>query len=138
MKAFFKERNDGKPLIEQASSLKLKTQSMMLGIISKSLRHHKEDELLEKFRDTLKKSKSTNEQKRVFISNYGYENSREYILGETNELKKAQNYDKFKFESVIAWWKKMANKRYDKLKVEDRLRTELELWNEKTDIDIIR
>jgi hypothetical protein len=83
-------------------------------------------------------SKELNEQKRVFFSNYGFENSREYILGETDELKKAETFDRHYQENIVQWWNKLASKRYEKLKSEDRVRRELELWNENTNIDIIR
>lgn len=62
----------------------------------------------------------------------------EYILGETDELKKAETFDRHYQESIVDWWKKLASKRYEKLKSEDRVRRELELWNENTNIDIIR
>ena len=41
-------------------------------------------------------------------------------------------------EQVIEWWKKKASKRYEKLKSEGRLRTELELWKHDNDLEIIR
>ena len=41
-------------------------------------------------------------------------------------------------ESVIQKWKKMASKRYNKLKSSGSLRTELEVWTKDMDIDIIR
>ena len=41
-------------------------------------------------------------------------------------------------ESVIKKWKKMASKRYNKLKGSGNLRTELEVWTKDMDIDIIR
>lgn len=138
LKNFFKRANDGKDLIEKATSLKMKTQGAMISIIKNSLKEHKKYDLLERFNVMLIKSKSMNEQKRVFISNYGYENSREYILGQTDTLIKSQTYDRHSMENVISWWKKLSCKRYDKLNSEGRIRRELELWNENTDIDIIR
>ena len=41
-------------------------------------------------------------------------------------------------DSVIKKWKKMATKRYNKLKECGSLRTELEVWTKDMDIDIIR
>jgi hypothetical protein len=138
LKAFFKRKNNNKDLIEQASSLKLKTQTMMLSITKASLKQHGETELLNTFNTVMNASKELNEHKRVFFSNYGFENSREYILGETDELKKAETFDRHYQENIVEWWKKLASKRYEKLKSEDRVRRELELWNENTNIDIIR
>ena len=51
---------------------------------------------------------------------------------------KGQNWDKFEYDNIIAWWKKKAGKRYEKLKSEGRFRTEVELWTEDQDIQIIR
>ena len=73
------------------------------------------------------------------MSTYGFSNSREVILGEQDNIIKAENYDRFEVEQIIGHWKKMAAKRYTKLKDEGRLRTKLETWNTNPDeIDIIR
>ena len=73
------------------------------------------------------------------MSTYGFKNSREVILGEQDTPIKADNYDRFGVEEIIKHWKKMATKRFDKLKNEGRLRTKLETWNTNPDeIDIIR
>ena len=55
-----------------------------------------------------------------------------------NTLEKNVNYDRFEFENVISWWKKHASKRYENLQRDGRLRTELEVWTQNQDIDIIR
>ncbi len=44
-------------------------------------------------------------------------------------LRPGQNYDKFHFDHLVNWWKKKASNRYETLKSEGRLRTELETWN---------
>ena len=74
------------------------------------------------------------------MSTFGYENSREYILRETDELKKSQVWDRHELENVIQWWKNKASKRYESLKADGRLRTELEIWKRDNidTIDIIR
>ena len=74
------------------------------------------------------------------MSTYGFENSREVILGNTNTLVKAENYDMFSLDSIVAWWRKKASKRYENLKEDGRLRLELETWdiNNMDSIDIIR
>ena len=60
------------------------------------------------------------------------------MLGEQEKLVRGQNWDKFYLDNIIAWWKKKAGKRYEKLKSEDRFRNEVELWTEDQDIQIIR
>ena len=49
-----------------------------------------------------------------------------------------QNYDKFRLDNIISWWRRKATKRYEKLKSENRFREEVELWTEQDDIQIIR
>ena len=41
-------------------------------------------------------------------------------------------------DNIISWWKRNSGKRYDKLKKDGRFRTEVELWTEDDDIQIIR
>jgi hypothetical protein len=74
------------------------------------------------------------------MSTYGYENAKEVLLGKENNLTKAQNYDRFELENIIANWKKNASKRYNNVVSDGRIRRELEVWNQDTmnKIDIIR
>ena len=134
---WFKERN-GEPLIDpQASSRKLKTQTKMISIIKASLKGV-DDDAYDKFCKTFINAKSLTEKKRVYISDFGFDNVKEYINLETDELKKKENYDRYSFEGVCAWWKNKASKRYETLKTDGRLRTEIEVWTDGDKIDIIR
>ena len=74
------------------------------------------------------------------MSTYGFENSREVILGNTDTLVKAENSDRFSLDSIVSWWRKKASKRYENLKEDGRLRSKLETWdiNDMDSIDIIR
>jgi len=62
------------------------------------------------------------------------------LLGKTNNLTKADFFDKFELENVVTWWKRLAEKRYSKMIAENKVRKELEIWNQNTmnKIDIIR
>lgn len=105
--------NDGERLISaDKSSKKLKIQTKMISIIRNSL---KSESKLNEFNQCIHKAKTLTEKKRYYISQFGYEPS-----------------------DVIEWWKKKASKRFEKLKSEDKLRNELELWSINSDIDIIR
>ena len=73
-----------------------------------------------------------------FSNDYGYENVKEYLNLETDELIKKENFDRYEFDSIVEWWKKKASNRYETLKQDGRLRTDIEVWNRNTDIDIIR
>tara|TARA_B100001778_G_scaffold328945_1_gene329161 strand:+ start:140 stop:1270 length:1131 start_codon:yes stop_codon:yes gene_type:complete len=132
----FTEWNDNEPLTEnRASSKKMKRQTKMISIIRNSLQNK---DKLNKFNSVIKMAFSLTQQKRAYISDYGYANVREVILGEQDKLVRGQNWDKFYLENIISWWKKKAGKRYDKLKAEGRFRDNVELWTEDEDIQIIR
>ena len=132
----FTRYNNNQPLTEnRASSKKMKRQNKMISIIRNSL---EDQEKLGEFNRVIKMAFGLTERKRFYISDYGYSNIREVILGEQDKLIPGQNYDKFHLENIIKWWKKKAGKRYDKLKKEGRFRDKVELWTEDDDIQIIR
>ena len=107
----------------------------MISIIRNSLQ---DKDKLNKFNSVIQMAFSLTQQKRAYISDYGYGNVREVINGEQDKLVRGQNWDKFYLENIIEWWKKKAGKRYDKLKAEGRFRSNVELWTEDEDIQIIR
>ena len=128
--------NNNTPLTDnKASSKKMKRQTKMISIIRNNL---EDKNKLEHFNQIIKGAFSITQQKRFYISDYGYSNIREVILGEQDKLTPGQNYDKFELENIISWWKKKAGKRYEKLKKENRFRDKVELWTEQDDIQIIR
>jgi hypothetical protein len=132
----FKEWNHGEPLTEnRASSKKMKRQNKMISIIRNSL---KDEDKLKEFNSIIQMAFGLTQRKRAYVSDYGYQNVREVILGEHKKLIKGQNWEKFEYDNIIKWWKKKAGKRYEKLKSEGRFRTEVELWTEDQDIQIIR
>ena len=134
-KWFITRNNDQMLVKEDASSRKLKTQQRMIAVIQKSLQGAK----LEDFKAAIANAKSLTEKKRTYFSDYGFSNSREVIRGDTDKLiENPINYDKFYMENLIKWWKNKASKRYDSLKSEGKLRTDLEVWSKDMDIDIIR
>jgi hypothetical protein len=105
--------NGGNRLISaDKSSKKLKIQTKMISIIRNSLT---DDLKLKEFNQCIDNAKKITEKKRYYISKFGYEP-----------------------DEVINWWKKKASNRYLKLKTENRLRTELELWNINSNLEIIR
>ena len=133
---WFIERNNGNLLVKaDASSRKLKTQQRMIAIIKKNLSSQKAVE----FQTAIVNATALTEKKRTYFSDYGFGNVREVLLGEDKTLvENPQNFEKFYMESVVQKWKKMASKRYNKLKSSGSLRTELEVWTKDMDIDIIR
>ena len=134
---WFKERN-GEPLVDPtASSRKLKTQTKMISIIKASLKDVEPEEY-KKFVQTFNDAKGLTEKKRQYMSDFGFENVKEYLNLETDTLIKKDNYDKYSFDGVVDWWKNKASKRYESLKTDGRLRTEIETWNNDSEIEIIR
>ena len=135
----FREWNNNTPLTDnKASSKKMKRQSKMISIIKNSMKEYDMNTELKQFTDTIDMALNLTQKKRFYISDYGYGNVREVINGEQEKLVRGQNWDKFHLENILAWWKKKATKRYEKLKSEGRFRTEVELWTEDQDIQIIR
>ena len=136
--------NNNQPLTDKkASSKKMKRQTKMISIIRNSLSGNKklgvlDHERLQEFNRVLKLAGGLTQKKRTYFCEYGYSNVKEVILGEQEELVRGPNWDKFYLENIIAWWKKKATKRYEKLKAEDRFRTKVELWTDDDDIQIIR
>ena len=131
--------NNNQPLTDnKASSKKMKRQTKMISIIRNSLKEYGMSEKLEQFNSVIETALSLTQKKRTYFCEYGYSNVREVILGEQDQLIRGPNWDKFYLENIIAWWKKKATKRYEKLKAEDRFRTKVELWTDDDDIQIIR
>ena len=108
----------------------------MISLIKKSLG---DVEKLKQFNDAIISAKNLTQQKRFYMSTYGFKNAREVILGEQDTLVKAENYDRFSVDQIVSWWRKKASRRYEALREDGRLRTKLETWNKNPDeIDIIR
>ena len=140
IKEWFTERNGGEELIHKgASSRKLKMQTKMVGIIKASLREH-DTKAYELFSKEISNASDVTTQKRFYMSEYGYANTRDVLLGKTDTLVKAENFDRFELENIITWWKKLATKRYNNVVSDGRIRKELEVWNQDSmnKIDIIR
>ena len=135
----FREWNNNTPLTDnKASSKKMKRQSKMISIIKNSMKEYDMNTELKQFTDTIDMALNLTQKKRFYISDYGYGNVREVINGEQDKLVRGQNWDKFHLENILAWWKKKATKRYEKLKTEGRFRDKVELWTQDDDIQIIR
>ncbi len=140
LKDWFTEKNGGEELIHKgASSRKLKIQTKIVGIIKASLKEH-DQKGYDIFCDAIDKASEVTTQKRFYKSEYGYSNVREVLLGKTDKLVKAENFDRYELPAITEWWKKKASKRYENLIADGRIRRELEIWNQDTmnKIDIIR
>ena len=140
LKDWFTEKNDGEEIIRKGvSSRKLKMQTKMIGIIKGSLAEH-DTKAYELFCKKIASAAEVTTQKRFYMSEYGFSNVKDVLLGKTDKLQKSENHDRFEMENIISWWKKKATKRYDNVVADGRIRRELEVWNQNTmnKIDIIR
>jgi hypothetical protein len=140
LKKWFTEKNSGEELIhEGASSRKLKIQTKMVQIVKASLKEH-DTKAHDMFITAMQNATGVTTQKRFYMSEYGYSNTKDVLLGKTNTLIKAENYDRYELENITTWWKKLATKRFNNIVADGRIRKKLEVWNAETmnKIDIIR
>jgi len=128
------ENRTGALVKEDASSRKLKLTNAIIGLVKRTL----DGDDLKKFNTTITNAKLLTERKRYYVSNYGIENYIDIVNGKTDKIVKAPNYDRYHDNELIEWWRKLATKRYYKLKEEGRLRNDLEIWTKDSKIDIIR
>lgn len=131
----FVESKIGKIVDDDISSRKLKISMKIISLTRAALKGTTE---LSAFETTIENAKKLTEQKRYYTSDYGYSNYIDYINCKTDTLIPGPNYEKFELENIIRWWKNKATNRYETLKSEDRLRSELEVWTSGKDIQIIR
>jgi hypothetical protein len=62
----------------------------------------------------------------------------DFVNGKTDKLLPGENYEKFHLNNIIEWWRKKAINRFETLKIENRIRTEQEVWTGDKVLDIIR
>jgi hypothetical protein len=132
----FVESRVGKLVDEDASSKKLKTSMKIISLAKASLKSDKD--ALSAFNATIEKAKGLTEQKRYYISDYGFKNMVDYVNCKTDTLVPGENYEKHKLVNLIEWWRNKAVNRYTTLQSEGRLRDELEVWTSGKEIQIIR
>jgi len=98
----------------------------------------------EDFHKFTKEKMKAKTKKRYYYTNFGYDNVVEHVMSNGEiPLRKRDNYDRYSLESVIEFWRNKAQKRFDKLKEEGRLRNELEIYttetlNSEQQIDMVR
>jgi hypothetical protein len=136
LKNYVEEIHGGAFVPEDASSRKLKISNTIISMTKATLKPYKED--YDKFMSTIEKAKGLTERKRYYYCNYGIDNYKDIVLGKTDQYKIGDNFEKHNLDNIITWWKNKASNRYDTLKSEGRLRSEIEVWTSGKPIDIIR
>ena len=146
---WFKALNGGENLVPMTkvtkagktvpmTSWKDRTQQKMKSIIKNSLKHYGLKVKLAELNQALTDAKQLTERKRYYHCSYGYDNVSDVLLHGADPVVNQQNWDKHYLENIIAWWRKKAQKRWEKLRAEGQLRTQLEIQGTGMDIDIIR
>jgi hypothetical protein len=118
-----------------STSRKLRTFTKMIALTKAALKGTTEGEA---FHLTIENAKKLTEKKRYYTSDYGYNNSVDYMNCKTDKLIPGPNYEKHELSNIIEWWRSKAINRYETLRTEGRLRTELEIWTSGKEIQIIR
>ena len=143
LRQFFEDKL-GEKLIrdDQLASRKMKMQARMESIIRNTLVEYGYEEEANEFSNTVKNiQQNMTTQKNYYYSTFGFANSIDYLMGRSDSLKKADNYDRFYLENIIEWWRNKAKNRYEKLQSEERIRHDLELWTNtytQESVDIVR
>ena len=125
----------GELVEKDASSKKLKISMKIISLTKAALKGTPEGDT---FLATIEKAKGLTEQKRYYISDYGFKNMVDYVNCKTDVLIPGEKYEKHKMVNLIEWWRKKACQRYDTLYNDGRLKTELEVWTSGKEIQIIR
>jgi len=132
----FVESRVGVIVDPESSSKKLKTTMTIIAMTKSALKADKD--ALSDFNDTISKAKNLTEQKRYYISDYGFKNMIDYVNCKTDKLIPNENYEKHHLANLIRWWQNKAAGRYATLQMEKKLKTDLEVWTSGKEIQIIR
>lgn len=137
-----KEEWGGNLVDPKPSAPKMREFTKIIQIIKSHLKEF-DIEKYNEFNEFTKNSMKSKTKKRYYYTNFGYSNIKEHILsnGEVGLIKK-DNFQNHSLENLISYWKKKAQKRWEKLNSENRLKTELEVYSiekiEQMDYDMIR
>ena len=114
------------------SGPKMREFNKNISILKTHLRHYDEEAYKDFVTFTKEKMKSKTK-KRYYYSNYGFGNVKEHVNSQSEvPLTEGQNYHKHNLHYMVNWWKKKAQKRYEKLRTEDRIRRDLEYYTEES------
>jgi hypothetical protein len=133
---------DGSMVDPGPSGPKMREFNKIISILKNHLRVQNPSKYKE-FHDFTKSHMKAKTKKRYYYCNYGVSNFKEYISsnGKT-PMVKGENYDKHYLSNMIGWWKNKAQSRFLKLKEENRLRNDLEIYTlesiEQGNVDMVR
>lgn len=137
-----KEEWNGMLVDPVPSAPKMREYSKIIQIIKSHLKELDPEEYI-KFNEFVKCCMKTKTKKRYYYTNFGYSNIKEYVLSDCKiELEKKENFNKHSLDNLIEVWRKKAQKRWEKLNNENRLKEQLEVYSlekiQNMDYEIIR
>jgi len=137
-----KEEWNGNTVDPKPSGPKMREFNKAISILKNHLRYYDEDAYKD-FHNFTKSSMKAKTKKRYYYSNFGFDNVKEHVNSNGEiPLKEGQNFHKHELEYMFEWWKKKAQKRYEKLRAEGRIRTEMEVYTEdrinNREVDMVR
>ena len=125
-----KEEWNGNTVDPKPSGPKMREFNKAISILKNHLRHY-DEEAYKEFHLFTKESMKAKTKKRYYYSNFGFDNVKEHVNSQgAVPLKEGQNFHKHNLDYMYEWWKKKAQKRWEKLRSEGRVRTELEIYTE--------
>jgi len=137
-----KEEWNGNTVDPKPSGPKMREFNKAISILKNHLRHYNEEAYKEfhKFTNSSMKAKT---KKRYYYSDFGFDNVKEHVNSDGEiPLREGQNFHKHELEYMFEWWKNKAQKRYEKLRTEGRIRTEMEVYTEERinnrEVDMVR
>lgn len=116
----------------ETTSPKLKEFNEIISVIKKHLSIY-DHESVKLFRDFIKNKATHTQQKRFYMSNFGFENVKDHLVN--NAPLREGNFVKYEKNNLIEWWRKKATNRWLKLKEENKIKTDLELYTKETLIE---
>lgn len=133
---------NGNTVDPNPSGPKMREFNKAISILKNHLKHYDMDAYNE-FHSFTKTHMKAKTKKRYYYSNFGYDNVIEHVNSEgKTPLIEGQNFHKHNLSYMVEWWKNKAQKRYNTLKEENRLRTELEIYTEDSinnkEVDMVR
>ena len=116
----------GRLVNPKGSSPKTREYNKVLSIIKIHLDHYNSERGKE-FKDTMKKYSTTKQQKRYYMSTFGFTNVIDYIRhGVDLERPDGEKYD---FDTLVSKWKEKSHRRWKKLQEENRTQQELQIYS---------
>jgi len=133
---------NGNTVDPKPSGPKMREFNKAISILKNHLKEY-DMEAYNEFHNFTKTHMKAKTKKRYYYSNFGFDNVVEHVNSEgKTPLVEGQNYHKHKLSYMIEWWKVKAQKRWEKLVEENRLRHELEIYTleriENNEVDMVR